>query len=495
MNRLYWPYIGPTIINNENKIGVVVESLCIDESEETYSFVLTSLQEMEPRRKLSSIKVIFVDGFLNDAFAEKMKLKSTVMFLDSYHLLNCIWPDALGERAYNLVKKNLEVMVFCHNRKDFEDAFKEIVKDLQHLPEKLSCIEKKHKNPGSFAQFKFLSIRGSMRKKGSTHAEQNHASLDSHIPMIGGTLEPEELIEKLIIRHDEWVAKQERIRREVMFTSQAMAFKLADPTLKSAVKALSKYSYELFQKEYGAAQRYQKERQNNNFFMDDFESLLSGHGNARCSNPYCISMNFQCRHEIFACMQSATDKRETDVFSCLNFGSRHLQQHIYVKMECSNDIAENHNYSGQLEDNDDHGEESIASQDSDPATFPADNVENNSVVSQKKTKEAVDLYSYCDIIKEAKNLATTIQRDTVKVSAVVDLLQTLTEIARENKANSADMFLALCEGSLQSLNSESATDNTEKPMNAKCTNLPGSVRSKRLKPVTEILRGQASRKK
>jgi len=41
MNRLYWPYIGPTIINNENKIGVVVESLCIDELEETYSFVLT----------------------------------------------------------------------------------------------------------------------------------------------------------------------------------------------------------------------------------------------------------------------------------------------------------------------------------------------------------------------------------------------------------------------------------------------------------------------
>jgi hypothetical protein len=118
-----------------------------------------------------------------------------------------------------------------------------------------------------------------------------------------------------------------------------MAFKLPDPTLKSAVKALSKYSYELFQKEYGAAQRYQKDRQNNIFFMDDFESLLSGHGNARCSNPYCISMNFQCRHEIFACMQSATDKRETDVFSCLNFGSRHLQQHIYVKMECSNDIA------------------------------------------------------------------------------------------------------------------------------------------------------------
>ena len=167
MNHLYWPYIGPTIVNNENKIGVVVESLCIEESDDTYSFVLASLQDMEPRRKLSSIKVIFVDGFLNDTFATKMNMNSTVMFLDSYHLLNCIWPDSLGERAYNLAKKNLEVMVFCHDKKGYEDAFKEIKKDLQHMPEKLSCIEKRYKNPGAFAQSSLLSIRGSMRKKGS----------------------------------------------------------------------------------------------------------------------------------------------------------------------------------------------------------------------------------------------------------------------------------------------------------------------------------------
>jgi hypothetical protein len=38
-----------------------------------------------------------------------------------------------------------------------------------------------------------------MQKKGSAHANQNHASMDSHIPIIVGTLEPEELIEKLII--------------------------------------------------------------------------------------------------------------------------------------------------------------------------------------------------------------------------------------------------------------------------------------------------------
>ncbi len=40
---------------------------------------------------------------------------------------------------------------------------------------------------------------------------EHEDSIDSHIPMMGGVLEPEEFIEKLIGRHDEIVAKQERL--------------------------------------------------------------------------------------------------------------------------------------------------------------------------------------------------------------------------------------------------------------------------------------------
>jgi hypothetical protein len=49
-------------------------------------------------------------------------------------------------------------MVFCHDEKFYEDAFNEIKKDLQHMPEKVACIEKRYKYPGSFAQFKLLSL-------------------------------------------------------------------------------------------------------------------------------------------------------------------------------------------------------------------------------------------------------------------------------------------------------------------------------------------------
>ncbi len=89
-----------------------MESLCIEESDDSYCFVLKSLQEMEPRSQISSIKVSFVGGFLSNSFITKCSLQSARLFLDSYHLLNSIWPDALGERAFNLVKEHLQLMFF-----------------------------------------------------------------------------------------------------------------------------------------------------------------------------------------------------------------------------------------------------------------------------------------------------------------------------------------------------------------------------------------------
>jgi hypothetical protein len=35
MKALYWPCIGPTVLNNENKNGAVAESFCIEESDDS----------------------------------------------------------------------------------------------------------------------------------------------------------------------------------------------------------------------------------------------------------------------------------------------------------------------------------------------------------------------------------------------------------------------------------------------------------------------------
>jgi hypothetical protein len=210
-------------------------------------------------------------------------------------------------------------------------------------------------------------------------------------------------------------------------------------------------------------------------------------------------MNIQCRHELFASMHSVSNEKDKDVFSCLSFGSRHFQQHVYQQTQSTSSVVDNQiNASEQREDSALDVENFIESQESEPeALTDADGINRkNDVVEMKGREPHVELYSYSDIIKEAKNLASTIQRDNAKVSAVVEFLRTLTSVARQDKANSAEKFLKLWEASLHARdNIESASNNNAVPMNAKSITLTGYIRSKRLKPATEVIRKRTSRKK
>ena len=459
---------------------------------------------MEPRRKLSSIKVIFVDGFLSNNFTTKLGVPSTLLFLDSYHLLNCIWPDALGERAYNLVKEHLQTMVFCHSQQDYDRAFTEIITKLQHMPEKLAQIEEYYGNPSIFACYKLMTVRGTMCKRGSAHAEQNHASIDTHIPTFGGILEPEVFIEKLILRHDEWVSKHEKLRRDVLFTSSAMACNTADKTLSSAVQNLSRYSYEIFKKEYFGAQKYIGESRECNYNIEEYVILQTACDGTRCAKPRCVSMDFQCRHELAASMVSYDDNgRTNNLFDIAKFGSRHLQQHIYLKIT-QQPIDNEDNYAEgvtQPIDNEDNYAEGV--------TFQAEVHESNQAFIEKPVtlaKEASDevaidkpvtvtkagstaYYTYSDVIKEAKNLASTIQGDKIKTSAMVQLLRAFTSAGREDKAFASEKFLKSCEASLDILANNNEPINNEAPLGSKSSTVTG-IRYKRLKPMSEIVKGK-----
>ena len=60
-NSYNWPYIGPVIKDHNLKIGLVAESIVISEDLDTYAWILRSMSQMEPRWKVSAIRVIFVD--------------------------------------------------------------------------------------------------------------------------------------------------------------------------------------------------------------------------------------------------------------------------------------------------------------------------------------------------------------------------------------------------------------------------------------------------
>ena len=88
MNKLHWAYIGPVVLDNENTIEVVCESLMIEESHESEAFVLNALLEMEPCHPRTSIRVIFGDCSLTESLLPLIHLdpKDTAIFWDHYHL-------------------------------------------------------------------------------------------------------------------------------------------------------------------------------------------------------------------------------------------------------------------------------------------------------------------------------------------------------------------------------------------------------------------------
>jgi hypothetical protein len=103
LHTLDWPYIGPTVVDNENIVSVICESLILQEAHEAYDCVLESLYEMEPHRSCQSTKLIFADGFLTDQVLTDLGLQKTTLFLDQYHMMNEIWPKEFGERIYAIV--------------------------------------------------------------------------------------------------------------------------------------------------------------------------------------------------------------------------------------------------------------------------------------------------------------------------------------------------------------------------------------------------------
>jgi hypothetical protein len=61
-NNVGWPYISPTVKDDEMKVHVVGESILTAESHSAYEWVLYSITQMEPRFKLCTIKYIFADS-------------------------------------------------------------------------------------------------------------------------------------------------------------------------------------------------------------------------------------------------------------------------------------------------------------------------------------------------------------------------------------------------------------------------------------------------
>ena len=108
-----------------------------------YRWVLKSLEEMCPDRKLSSIQCIFGDGLIDDSIKIGKYLQAIILD-DSFHLFiatNSVWSIDFRHN-FPYIQMYLKVMLYAKNEEEFDTAFDAAYRALRGKNDHMQYLEK-----------------------------------------------------------------------------------------------------------------------------------------------------------------------------------------------------------------------------------------------------------------------------------------------------------------------------------------------------------------
>ena len=305
-NVFEWPYIGPTIVNDLNKISVVCEAFCVSERKLAYTFVLKSMLQMAPTFDPNVLKVVYCDEFLTDSILVDAGLKQTRLIYDHYHLhlnfnksIGPLYNNKYRDFFTAILNSNCEFefhLLLSEARKEFKDNAK-VLKEINYI----------ETNKDQCVAYVIDSITGSCAKRGSTHAEQNHSSIMSKLgkDFVG---ELEDLLKILLERQGN---KNVSFNKELSVSYSHMLVKHQnlfnmnkDPILIDAAKYLCEWSFERFQKAYKLSSRYTVECNGNHSYKvyqkkDQIKPPRHFINiDSKCDCVCSVAFQEQCCHEI-----------------------------------------------------------------------------------------------------------------------------------------------------------------------------------------------------
>jgi hypothetical protein len=101
-NSVYWPYIGPVVIDSDKKVRVIAESIVCTERLESYQLVLESVFSMTPDYDKLLMRLIFGDGIMGQSLLKQLGIATTChLGYDAYHLFKKDWPEQFGKQLWS----------------------------------------------------------------------------------------------------------------------------------------------------------------------------------------------------------------------------------------------------------------------------------------------------------------------------------------------------------------------------------------------------------
>lgn len=456
LNSLHWPYIAPVIFDHELRVGVVAESLVIEESHPAYGFVLQSIFEMEPNRDKSQVTIIFADCGITNSLLEPFEMEHTCNVIwDSFHLLSKVWPEALGEHIFIQVSEFLRNLVYAKTEEDYQKAFEAIKFRLElNHPQALEYINGFYTQPKTYAQYYVRTLEENLEKSSSQGAEVNHSSVLAH-GSAGSKQDPVEQIQNLLERQETLQTKQKQSDARYYHLSKASGVQEQNQVLKEAYPVLSQHGMQYFKRILNDADNYTKTILSDGSIsthrrgtrQDSARVLLNGE---RCKCAQRLSFNSMCVHEFVA----GDCKFQRHLFSDrLVQPSAAGNVTITKNILHQNDVESDDNYNHDDDDDDDmniprDANESKESESSDDESI--DNIPLSQLVGRTQTEEETGLNNVVEASEESgrQDLLLTQEESIsrpkkVPRSRLVEVCSNLTSAAEASPEISVTVYSTL----------------------------------------------------
>ncbi len=174
-NEFGWPYVGPVIKDSEFKVHTCAESICIEENNRVYAWIVQSMCAIESRFNILDLRIIYADQLISDAVLVELGIQDTcTLRCDYYHLLEEDWPNYFGPHTHNKIKPYLQKMLTSRTEDEHRNAYFSAIPHVQHNAEHARYLQKIYSKPSYFAGYYLRAIEGHMELKGYVPAEQSY---------------------------------------------------------------------------------------------------------------------------------------------------------------------------------------------------------------------------------------------------------------------------------------------------------------------------------
>ena len=151
-NSIDWPYIGPVIVDGDDKMAVIAEAIMCSEQIEAYFWILDQILIMTPTQKRETINIIFSDGLISTSLLDRLNISETChLVYDVHHLLGVggDWERRFGG-MWPTFKDYFKMLVYSNTKSEYENTFNHMKSMLGGRPDLLDYLElhvhSKHKH-------------------------------------------------------------------------------------------------------------------------------------------------------------------------------------------------------------------------------------------------------------------------------------------------------------------------------------------------------------